>query len=218
MRRGLYVLLGVLLVPTVGLVGDVVTDGTFKSTLSSGAPLEVSSSDMVVNLNADMVDGVEGTDLYTKAEVDALLADVLAAVAPREFYLTALPDYDGDEALGACSTGFHMASLWEIADLSNLRYAYDHPDAFFRDDAGHGPPTMALGWIRTGYVSSGDPYAGEGNCDGWTVDSGLNSGTVAYIPSRWADPSGGNALVWGTPWASYSDGCEWWYSVWCVED
>jgi hypothetical protein len=63
MRRGLYVLIGVLLVPTVGLVGDVVSDGKFKSTMSTGAPLDVASTDMVPNLNADMVDGVEGADL-----------------------------------------------------------------------------------------------------------------------------------------------------------
>jgi hypothetical protein len=74
MQRALYVLLGVLLVPTMGLVGDIVTDGKFKSTQPSGAPLEVASDDMVANLNADMVDGVEGTNLYTKAEVDTLVA------------------------------------------------------------------------------------------------------------------------------------------------
>jgi hypothetical protein len=74
MRRILYVLLGVLLVPTVGLVGDIVTDGKFESTTSAGAPFDVASDDMVLNLNADMVDGVEGTDLYTKAEVDVLVA------------------------------------------------------------------------------------------------------------------------------------------------
>jgi hypothetical protein len=40
MRPALYVLLGVLLVPTAGLVGDVVTDGKLKSTMSTGAALE----------------------------------------------------------------------------------------------------------------------------------------------------------------------------------
>jgi hypothetical protein len=75
MRPAIYVLLGVLLVPTVGLVGDIVTDGQFKSTRTTGAgpPIEVVSEAMVANLNADMVDGVEGTDLYTQAEVDALV-------------------------------------------------------------------------------------------------------------------------------------------------
>ena len=69
MRRVFYVLFVVLLVPAMGLVGDIVTDGdvvaegTFRSSLASGAPLDVASTDMVPNLNADMVDGVEGADL-----------------------------------------------------------------------------------------------------------------------------------------------------------
>jgi hypothetical protein len=75
------VLLGVLLVPTLGLVGDIVTDGTFVSTAVPGtAPLQVESTDRVDNLNADMVDGISeemlylAAELYTKWEVDALVA------------------------------------------------------------------------------------------------------------------------------------------------
>ena len=99
MRPALYVLLGVLLVPTVGLVGDIVTDGKSKSTQSSFSlepPLEVDSPVMVENLNADMVDGVEGTDLYTKAEVDALVAAVTDACAPRQYYLTSASHPTGE--------------------------------------------------------------------------------------------------------------------------
>ena len=147
MRRTLYVLLGVLLVPTVGLVGDIVTDGKFKSTKSSGAPLEVASDDMVVNLNADMVDGVEGTDIYTKTEVDTLVAAAAAADSRRAFYVTSV-GHKGDAASTACESGFHMASIWEIIDVSNLRY--DTARGFTRPDSGSGPPQWEEGWIRTG--------------------------------------------------------------------
>lgn len=46
--------------------GDIQTDGAFVSTATSGPPLVVSSSDLVTNLNADMVDGLHATDLATK--------------------------------------------------------------------------------------------------------------------------------------------------------
>ena len=110
MRPTLYVLLGVLLVANVGFAGDIVTDGKFKSTQASGAPLEVASDDMVLNLNADMVDGVEGTDIYTKAEVDAAVAAAGAADSRRWFYVTPGVVDNGANALTACDAGFHMAS------------------------------------------------------------------------------------------------------------
>lgn len=84
MHRALYVLLGILLVPALGLVGDMMTDGKFKSTMSTGSepPIEVYSEAMAANLDSDIVDGVEGTDLYTKAEVEVLAA--AAAGTPQE--------------------------------------------------------------------------------------------------------------------------------------
>jgi hypothetical protein len=46
------------------VVGDVRTDSQFISTVPTGTapPLEVASTDLVVNLNADMLDGVDGAD------------------------------------------------------------------------------------------------------------------------------------------------------------
>jgi hypothetical protein len=74
MQQKLSALLGVLLIPTMSFAGDIVTDGRLKSTAPTGPPLEVASEVMVLNLNADMVDGVEGTDLYARAEIDAKVA------------------------------------------------------------------------------------------------------------------------------------------------
>lgn len=65
---------------------------------------------------------------------------------PRKFYLTRT-GYTGARALSACTAGYHMASLWEIHDPSNLRY--DTELGFVQDDSGFGPP-IEFGWIRTG--------------------------------------------------------------------
>jgi hypothetical protein len=219
MRRGLYVLLGVLLVPTVGLVGDIVTDGKLKSTLASGAPLEVDSPDMVANLNADMVDGIEGTDIYTMAEVDALVA---AATARKKYYLSALMAY-GNTALTRCGTGYHMASVYEIYDPSNLQYAWDDPNAYLTDDSGKGPPAGEDGWVRTGESEQEGPGpdgAGVANCLAWTSNDGGHFGTAVSISPEWTDPTAGGYFlnVPGTLWMGLTFACNEQLPVWCIED
>jgi hypothetical protein len=210
MRPTLYVLLGVLLVPTVGLVGDIVTDGKFTSTMSTGAPLEVASDDMVVNLNADMVDGIEGTDIYTKAEVDALVA--AAADSRRWFYLTTAY-HSGGAADTACDSGFHMASFYEILDPSNLRY--DTGRGEVSDDSGQGPPQGVVGWIRTGYLSYEDQHPGRSNCLAWTSWSASDYGTTAWLDHQQLFDSTSTV----NPWVYTAYGCSSTaVRVWCVED
>jgi len=74
MGRVLCVAFGVLLAPAIGLGGDIVTDGTFTSTRTTGAgpPIEVLSEAVVAHLNADMVDGVDATDLAPVGHVHTL--------------------------------------------------------------------------------------------------------------------------------------------------
>jgi hypothetical protein len=70
-------------------------------------------------------------------------------LGPRKFYLTQTLD-NGSQALSACAAGYHMASLWEIFDPSNLKY--DTTLGVTQADSGSGPPskeTTASGWIRT---------------------------------------------------------------------
>jgi hypothetical protein len=69
---------------------------------------------------------------------------------PRKFYLTQ-DGYDGSQALSACAQGYHMASLWEILDPSNL--SYDTSLGATVADSGSGPPNGS-GWIRTGFIAS----------------------------------------------------------------
>jgi hypothetical protein len=224
MRRKLSVLLGILLVPTLGLAGDIVTDGnvvadgTLKSTLSTGAPLEVTSTGMVANLNADMVDGVEGTDIYTKSEVDNLLAAAMAAAERGRYYLTSAT-VQGSGALAGCAAGYHMASLWEIADPSTLRYASDEPGALTCADGGAGPPAFTWGWIRTGMDTEPGPEPGNRQCQLWTSNSDADAGTAVSLPDNWVNPTLGlYTLVSGTPWISMATGCDETRHVWCVED
>ena len=82
---------------------------------------------------------------------------IVAQLQPRKFYLTKTEDYTGSQALSACASGYHMASLWEIFDTSNLRY--DTALGASSTDSGSGPPVAVYfglghfegdGWIRTG--------------------------------------------------------------------
>ena len=81
-----------------------------------------------------------------------------ALTGMRQFYLT--PDeFDGDEVLTACAPGYHMASLWEIVDPTNLKYniVLGHTTP----DSGQGPPPWSEGWVRTGYCEGSNPAPGE---------------------------------------------------------
>jgi hypothetical protein len=217
MRPTFYVLLGVLLVPTVGLVGDIVTDGTLISTVVPGVPpLQVESTDRVDNLNADMLDGISGeqlylaAELYTKWEVDALVAAAAAADPRRWYYLTATSSYDGSGASTACDAGFHMASIYEILDVSNLRY--DTVRGNVKDDSGLGPPQTLSGWIRTGEASG---FPGNqvqlSNCNAWTSSSPSHYGTKAFLGADW--------LAAALPyWRGITASCDLSNPVWCIED
>ena len=79
----------------------------------------------------------------------------------RRFYLTKAT-FDGGTALEACNNGYHMASLWEIYDFSNLRY--ERTLGLTNTDSGFGPPTAFTGWVRTGYSGNPSGSAGLSNC------------------------------------------------------
>jgi hypothetical protein len=127
----------------------------------------------------------------------------------RGYYLTT-SSYRGAEALTACASGYHFASLWEIIDPSNLKY--DTTLGKTRDDSGQGPPTFYYGWVRTGYLSSVSSTAGTGNCSAWTSSGVYDEGTDARLPSDWTAAK--DIHVWEVGTTS----CNNWVSVWCVED
>jgi len=134
---------------------------------------------------------------------------MVQATGMRQFYLTEL-EYKGDEALTACAAGYHMASLWEIADPSNLKYATSL--GFTREDSGYGPP-YKNGWVRTGYANYGGNTAGWANCHVWSSHESGDDGTRAYLPGDWT--AGDQDMgVWGV----ITGGCAGSASVWCIED
>ena len=166
--------------------------------------------DLRLTINGDWmpVDAV-GVAPATAPGVDAYSA---TAGGGRHVYLTAA-NYSTDEALTACGAGYHMASLWEILDVSNLVYDGGHPDAFVRNDSGEGPPSNWYGWIRTGYVSSGSTTAGQGNCQAWSSTDGADEGTAVRLAAAWETPPGEIAT-----WDANAFACSLIAPVWCVED
>ena len=115
-------------------------------------------------------------------------ASVGLAAMPGSYYLTSGDSYDGADAPGACADGYHMASLWEIWDTSNLRYetslGYQYPNG----DCGLGPPTAVEGWVRTGITASiSTAGPGQANCSAYTSTTVI-SGTVVALPHDWSAP------------------------------
>lgn len=130
----------------------------------------------------------------------------------RGFYLTNT-SYTGSQALTACAKGYHMASMWELMDISTLLYHYAHPYAKTKDDSGYGPPSLWYGWVRTGWDSSGSSTAGMGNCLNWTSISASDSGTIVRLSNNWATPLGSVG-----PWDVSTWACTGLSPVWCVSD
>ncbi|HEY2970989.1 MAG TPA: hypothetical protein VGJ48_00625 [Pyrinomonadaceae bacterium] len=140
--------------------------------------------------------------------------NIAPILGPRKFYLTKTV-HDGNEVLTACATGYHMASLWEIFEPSDLRYNTEL--GFTQEDSGSGPPTGGLsGWIRTGHRADNSVGPGHANCQAWTSDNanGLERGTNVSLTSLW-DLSN---VTHVSPWLAGMDPCNFAFRVWCVQD
>jgi len=129
----------------------------------------------------------------------------------RQFYLTRTT-HNGAQALSACARGYHMASLWEIHDPSNLRY--DTELGLTRDDSGFGPPAAVLGWIRTGLFASDALAPGEANCNAWTEAGELQYGSAVTLIGSWNSPE--ERVI--SPWVAEVTQCSGSRFVWCVQD
>jgi len=153
---------------------------------------------VVGGANAHVVIDIVG--YFTKAEL-------------RKYYLTKQADWKpGGEASTACATGYHMASLMEIFDTSNLSYNTSLGET--SADSGSGPPAWIWGWIRTGSTSMPDTVEGRANCLGWTNSTAFEQGTVVRASSlSWTDPA--TAV---SPWHASNPVCSNNLASWCVED
>jgi hypothetical protein len=147
-------------------------------------------------------------------QVNSLAAQVAALAAnnkgPRKFYITKNGN-TGSQALTACDAGYHMASLWEILDPTNLRYNTELGRT--SQDSGFGPPNGIFGWIRTGSSGGFSPPPGQDNCDAWTSDNPGGGGSVVLLSDRWGEAAP-NVL----PWQSVNASCNTARPVWCVQD
>ncbi len=130
---------------------------------------------------------------------------------PRHVYVT-ITGHVGDEVLTACAAGYHTASIWELLDISNLVYDYDHPAAKTRADSGFGPPSNWNGWVRTGYDSSDSAVTGTGNCHNWTSGSPTDNGVMVRLTHTWATPTEFPG------WDATSIPCSQTTTVWCVRN
>jgi hypothetical protein len=143
---------------------------------------------------------------------DAAAALPHLAGEPRRFYVTS-SNYHGDEALAACATGYHMASLWELLNPGTLSYAREVGGAKLHADQGTGPVAGWWGWVRTGYDSYYLNTAGRANCRAWTSATSGEYGTVVRLADSWT--AGAVAI---SPWQAQTWSCGGTAPVWCVSD
>ncbi len=133
-----------------------------------------------------------------------------SAQGAKRYYVTGGAAANGSQALGVCDAGYHMASLFEILDPTAL--AYDETRGFVTGDSGEGPPSSAIGWVRTGRGSSNAAIAGVGNCNGWTSANPSDQGTIVSLNSSWP-------AVPGIPgWIVLTRACDQTANVWCVSN
>lgn len=146
-------------------------------------------------------------------------ASASATFGVRQFYLTKTL-YNGAQAKTACAKGYHMASIWELADPSALEY--NTARGMISPDSGAGPPTASKlftsiiierGWVRTGYASSITGIAGQANCSSWWSDYYGDWGTVVNLSSNWTG-SAQDVDVWNAEVRT----CDTNVRVWCVQD
>jgi hypothetical protein len=129
------------------------------------------------------------------------------SIEMRRFYLS-WGWYSAIDAPNSCAAGYHFASLWEIADPSNLKY--NTSLGRDKDDSGEGPPSGYYARLRTGYASDNSATPGNANCDGWTSTTG--QGTKAALLPNWS--SSPDIGVWDV----MASDCSATSTIWCVED
>jgi hypothetical protein len=105
---------------------------------------------------------------------------------PKMYYLTK-NTFNGGDAIKSCDPRFHMASISEIQDPSNMQYAASLSSAYApARDQESVPPNQQDGWVRPGFSAAlpADllPMA-QTNCDLSTTRTREVFGTTVHIPS-----------------------------------
>ena len=136
----------------------------------------------------------------------------------RKQYYLSTERVTGAEVGRVCNRGFHMASLWEILDTSNLKYASQLGLQIL--DQGSGPPSGIWGWVRTGWTTtagslSGSDVPGMAHCFLWTSNSDSYSGTIVRLNNDWTKNFRSRSIE---PWQADAESCDNKEHVWCAED
>ncbi|MGA9529544.1 MAG: hypothetical protein WBS24_15620 [Terriglobales bacterium] len=105
-----------------------------------------------------------------------------ASTAPARHYYLTKANFNGNQALKACASGYHFASFAELLDTGVL--TYNSSLGRSNPDDGQGPPSIAWGWARTGYISSStNTEFPTNNCNLWTSEATADAGTAgAFVP------------------------------------
>ena len=147
--------------------------------------------------------------VFASSEIE-VAAPSVGASGLRQYYQTKT-SFAGANASTACAAGYHMASLWEILDTSNLEY--NATLGWTEDDIGQGPVTDYVAWVRTGYEANSTSTPGQANCLAWTSSDPGDYGTVVGLNEDWTALS--DVFVWKASVISCEPGG---VPVWCVED
>ena len=137
--------------------------------------------------------------------------------ARRQYYLSS-ETVMGGEVGRVCRAGFHMASLWEILDTSNLKYASDFGVKIL--DQGAGPPAGIWGWVRTGWTTTsgsteGSSTPGQAHCFLWGHSTDDYRGTRVRLTNDWRREFRNMPIA---PWEADARKCNNREHVWCVQD
>ncbi|TKJ29785.1 MAG: hypothetical protein CEE40_07445 [Chloroflexi bacterium B3_Chlor] len=173
---------------------------------------------LILGLLAALLVGVVGSVAWAREGASPAeggrYAPLAQGVSGRQYYLTISDGHLGNEALTACAAGYHMASLWELLDVSNMTYNTSLGYQIVGGDQGDGPPTDVQGWVRTGNLpSTGTGAPGTNNCGSYSQDSDVMEGTIVSLPNDWSTPG---TLIGS--WSATTSKCNTDQRVWCVED
>jgi hypothetical protein len=128
----------------------------------------------------------------------------------RRYYLTQSFSAGNHGATG-CTAGFHMAAVFELIDLSDLKY--DTALGRTSQDSASGPPT-SVGWIRNGTSFNSLLTCGSAQSGPWTSADANDEGSLMSA----------NVGLFGAPasgiprWETQLTSCDTTHPMWCVED
>jgi len=149
-------------------------------------------------------------------------AATTTSTAPARHYYLTKANFNGNQTLTACASGYHFASFAEILDPDVI--TYNKTLGRSNADDGAGPPSYVFGWARTGYSSNSNPGSASlpTNCNVWTSGATADYGTVAgFIPPflNYVSPQG---YLYVQPFGTANAACDnsqgYNIGVWCMEN